>query len=569
MNEDAGQAGARWRGGARSGGVGGAGPAGANPHAREWAEGWDRFRSCPRDPKADPTPGARGYWRTPRGVGPSAEAQAAHDRRRQIVRILRRAGYEARKWPVGPIGADGWQRYEGGPAEGRRAVDPWELARDLHRCEANWAANLAIGKRGARVVPVPIACHRLHLCPVCAGRRSAALADALRARIAGIERPDSWSGRALITLTQRADPAETLAQASERLRRAVRRLEKTEQWKTAVLGSFIGYEVTYREGRGWHAHAHVVIVSQRERMATIRGDIGRMWREITDKVKPGYGWEPAAGGCGIWPAKPRKAGLKVKELRALCAGWMPRANFAKRADLEQAIAERDARWPRVRSWDGPWFRVLDTDREVFQACKYPSPAICLSAVALAEFVAFAHGRRFHEGSGELRGIMKDAKQIEQSTEEGAEEGEQIVSLCGPHAPALDAIAPGLGIPEDHDEPTPPEGPRWRLRASTVAIVEECRGLMLAVEVEPGRYMSPLGWAAEVAEARAAVVIPADEKPREVREDTNPPLNGALYWVAFPVGSWARAQLIVDHAKGAGVAHKKAPAWARQPRPIQT
>lgn len=527
--------GSRWAAGKKTG-VGGSKPAGAL--VRLWAPGWDQNRSCPKDPKQDPTPGARGYWRSPDGIGYSEAAKGAHDRRRQVLRTLRKSGYIARRWAIEAEGspesgrtvAAGVARYVDGPAAGLRVVDPWEVARDLARCEAGWGAALAIGPGGPRCIPVAMRCNRLHVCPRCASLRSASLAEALRNRITNLSRPQAWSGKVLATFTQRADPLESLPEASARIRASIGRMTRNKAWKKWVAGSFFGYEVTYKKGRGWHAHVHAILILHGEDQGKIRADIGRAWREASNHQRPGWGWEPAAGGCRVLAPVPRDyTEHSVSQLRKLARGLAPGLARSKRAELLELLDARDVERWRVRSWDGGWWRTLAHEADVYQACKYPTPCVDLGPEELAVFLAFARGRRFHEGRGCLRGLMTDAMEAED--QQGTEEGEQLVSLCGPHLPPIDAIAPGIGLPDGVSvDNAPPVPVRWKLRDGMVAIAEAA-GLRIAIDDGEGRL-----WAPEVWREHARIC--------QVEPGKDPSLCGARWWVALPEdgATWPEASL---------------------------
>lgn len=371
--------------------------------------GGDRWRADrpPPDPRGDSTPGRRGWRAAP--LAPLTDgALEAHDARRRVVRVLRRAGYLARRWAV----EEG--RLLEGPCAGRAAVDPWRLAADLDQCGARWGVGVHLGGGAAAA---PLSCQRRHVCPVCAGRAARQRAEAARAAL----RPHLDTGRevALATFTQRDLEGETLEAAADRFRAAVKRMKKGARWKFVVDGAVIGFEVTRgRTGRRWHYHAHaVVLLRSGVEQAAARADIGRAWREASAWASAragleGYGWNPRAGGCSV------------------------------------------ARTGRVRSWAGGWWRPLDTLDSVKQACKYATPLTELERPEdVAEFVIHAKGRRWNEGAGCLRGYMAAAAEADDAAADdaaapaaaaAAELGPRL-TLWGPgQAPALDSIAPGYG-----------------------------------------------------------------------------------------------------------------------------
>lgn len=410
---------------------------------RLWAAGWDRGERCP---PAARSAAPRGGWRELGGIGGDGWREL-HDKRRRVVNQLRRAGYVARhRWSrsdTSELGADRprWE-YTSGPANGCRAVDPWKLALELSGCGAEWYAQARITDGGElRAVAMPRACGRAHTCPVCAARESSAMAAALRSL--------TGSGRgALVTLTQRAIPGRRLADELDRLRAGMAALwsgRARAEWCARIGSWWYGIEVTRGgsdRGGWWHVHVHVLVevVPGVEDEAAARW-VGRRWAEVSEHVAaerglPGAGWDPSAGG------------VRWEHTR------LPRFGEEPEHVPESWITPR-----------GGWWRPVDLSdaKQAYQACKYPTPAVELDPVSLAEFVAAAHGRRWHDGGGRWRGVRARAAEllssgaVEAASAEAEAERYDIgrgVSLCGPgEAPALDRVAPGLGIDET---PTPPE-----------------------------------------------------------------------------------------------------------------
>jgi len=258
---------------------------------------------------------------------------------------------------------------------------------------------------------------------------------------------------ALVTLTHRALQGETLHQALERLRDAMRRLwtgRPKEEWTANVPDWFYGIETTRgSSGNWWHVHAHVVIRVTGETAAVARY-IGERWRAATaaaavDAGHPGQGWDPVAGGC--WEDE---AG----------AQWVPSERPGWKAPTKEDKGD---------PWG--WYRPIDLGdpQAVYQACKYPSPCVDLDPLSFAEFVSVAHGRRWHDGGGSWRGASARADELLEGgavDEQGEEPSYDIgmnVSRCGPkEAPPLDSIAPGIGFVNERD----------RKRAEKHANVEE-------------------------------------------------------------------------------------------------
>jgi hypothetical protein len=200
-------------------------------------------------------------------------------------------------------------------------------------------------------------------------------------------------------------------------------------WREAVTSWFVGFEVTRGAagargelGHGWHVHAHVIVGVQDADSARW---IGERWRAATLRASRALlgddrgAWLPGAGG--VWSEVDADGWIP-----ALRGGWTPADGYG-------------------------WFRPIGADRAaVYQAAKYPTPAVQLHPVALAEFLAVAHGRRWHEGGGSWRGVRRRAIELDEA---GAAEREEAggydvgrnVSRAGPRdAPALDAVATGLG-----------------------------------------------------------------------------------------------------------------------------
>ena len=388
---------------------------------RQWVSGWSREASCPIDPMK-----RRQGSRT---TGPAPIGGAAQGRRwiktwedsRRTVRTMRRAGYVTRhRWPrritgERQIGRNVLtiRRYDHdhgahldyhpdpeirrqaqrAPVAGLVAVDPWETAEAIRRCADSWKRDLKFGADLA-VQAAPVRCGRRHACPVCAAAHSQKLAAALRDVIADADSRSEIGSMALVTLTQRADLSESLHQALERIRDGWRRMTRGRpgrRFKAIVDGWYFGLEVTRtwagksrrpdpapappESAQGWHVHAHIVIrMPPGIDQTAAQAEIGQLWERASaaasaHRSRPGYGWDPVSGGC---------------------------------------TGQGD------RPWAGAWWRsiAVQDPQEVYQACKYPTPLATLGPVGMAEWLSAAFGRRWHQGGGAWRSVIKDAKALD-------------------------------------------------------------------------------------------------------------------------------------------------------------
>jgi len=355
-----------------------------------WRDGWDRDARCPPDPgKRGGKPARSGGW----SVGDRWED--LHRRRVQVVRSLRRAGYVARhRWtPTGdPVRGFRGPSYVDGPVEGLPAVDPWDRAEALLRCSKSWYASLYQGgATGLAALEVPERCRRNHVCPVCAAAEAARRAAAVRAVVAlGM---DGGEALALVTLTQRAHPEESLEAALRRWRRgwslALGRGGRVRRRREALLaGYYYGVEVTRgasgkgrRAGKWWHVHGHALVSLVDADDQDARTWMADRWRKSSAKAAleaglEGFGWDPVAGGVGD--------GVTL---------------------------------------EGEWWVPVDRDDpvQVYQAAKYPTPAADLHPVPLAEFLAVAYRRQWHQAGGSLYGVLSLAEGLEVEAEEVPEE----------------------------------------------------------------------------------------------------------------------------------------------------
>lgn len=486
----------------------GPGPASQPRSARagRWRPGWStgaerlgaalqRLERCPPDWRGNrgSEPGAG--WRETPGHGAGSEAarerwRLKHTQRRSVYRTLRAAGYHARRsWACKRTGerrhgrnvCESWT-YTSGDVAGLEAVDPWEVARRVRSCCSSYRAGLYMAEDGQlAALPLPALCGQRHVCPVCASVRSAALSRAVR-RVAR-ETIEAGSYCALVTLTQRSRPHEGLAAAVDRWLRAwalVTRGRRGRRWRTMAAAAFRGLEVTWREGRGWHVHAHVVV-------ALHPGTFHEAAREWLLGA-----WLDATAEAAA-PARLRKAGHVDPPTTP---GASPLALMGRPGEHPDDTA---IRYLAGRS-DGPWWAALTHDEDpetglthgprdtdaalsaVHEACKYATPAVQLPAAQLAEFCAAAFRRRWHQGSGAWRSVIKDAADLEASdalaADLAAEEadpdgerrglGEPIAGIGPGDAPPVDDLSPGVGTEGNpcSADPAPPDAPgqavEWRL-----------------------------------------------------------------------------------------------------------
>lgn len=472
--------------------TGGRGAVDAPRSSRRWVPGWDRDERCPADPKGECSPGSEGWRELGAAAGP--EWREVHGKRRQAVRLLRRAGYVVRwRWPRertgvrlhGTHAVDRWT-YTGGPAHGLEAVDPWKAAARLSACGAAWYAQARVTAAGAlRVIALPRPCGMAHVCPACASWRSWTLATAARTVLSS-----TGPALALVTLTHRDAIGRTLRDEVERLTGALRAMTQGRagmEWRAHVSGWLWGLETTYNAQRAsWHVHAHV-IVEHAGPAAEVARWIGQRWRDVTRRAA-------------------MDAGLTVDD------GWLPGAGgvWAEHTD-DGWIPDRRPGWKRG---DAEWWRAIPRGdpAAIYQACKYPTPVVDLDPVRLAEFLAVAHGRRWHDAGGTWRGIRRQAEAMDMGNA-SAEELAAVydvgrnVSRCGPReAPALDGITPGLGVARcrcgasgEHEGcyRDRPASTRWTLARGAPVDLVTAAVTAAGGEVHGGRIWVPRGEAARL------------------------------------------------------------------------
>lgn len=419
--------------------------------ARSWAAGWDRARKCPPDPMRR-RQGSRTFGAAPVGgwCRGSAWRDAWQDSR-QVARTLRRAGYVARhRWEKAPaehrkIGRNVLElwRYLDGPAVGQVAADPWDMARKIMDCSSSWYKQLRHQPGSLTVVKAPRRCGRRHVCPICAAKNSSSLARALRALVIDRDAKGTLGEMALVTWTQRAHLGESLAEALARFRDGWSRMttgRPGRAFKALVNGWYLGLEVTRTWARkgagepepeaesalGWHVHGHVVLELHRSLSShDARPALGKAWAQASGAAAevagiPGFGWDPYAGGCQVEAGK-------------------------------------------VVDWAGAWWREIDPQApaEVYQACKYPTPLAELRPVGMAEWLATAWGKRWHQGGGIYRSVRRDAKELVEDTGPAEVIDEDTGQIHT--APELGELVTGCG-PDDAPpaEGADPDVATWRL-----------------------------------------------------------------------------------------------------------
>jgi len=423
----------------------------AKKHARNWQAGWWADESCPpslrvrRPGRAAGRPilsGApAGGWREVGACG-GARWRELHTDRAGVVEVLRRAGYIQRhRWERiekgtrkhGKAVVTDWRYPEdGGPVAGLPAIDAWKVARKLSACSAEWRVNLRQRADSTlTAVALPAACGLGHLCPVCAAGKASQRARALRSVLEHLH-AEAPAGLALVTLTQQARKGESLSAAQGRLRAALDRLLKGrpgQRLRRLLAGWWVGLEVTRNAETGWwHAHAHMVARLHPEMShATARPEVAALWVQASEGAaaaagQPGAGWSPCAGGV-------------VADDPTMAGGWW--------REIDPTAAQ-----------------------EVYQACKYPTPITELQPAEMAEFLAVAHGRRWHYGGGCLQRVSALAAELDENG--GAWVGEEVApargdvdgddgharidlgasvsSMAPREAPRLDDVAPGYGYP---------------------------------------------------------------------------------------------------------------------------
>jgi hypothetical protein len=304
-----------------------------------------------------------------------------------------------------------------------------------------------------------------------------------------------------------------------------------------------------------------VVLAPGQAEADVRAGLGRGWRWASAVAaeqagRPGAGWNPTAGGCATAPHTddgPDLDALPVAQLRRLAGGrpgparWGAAVHGASRLGRAELVQQLRAAWAshrarvprRVTSWAGPWWQKLDGLDRIKEAAKYPSPAAHLSPMALAEFVAVARGRRWHDGCGLLRGVLGQAEKLapDYTDREAGEDRGPVVNVVRPSAaPDLDLVGPDLGWRDQAPRlaPAAPEAPaRWALTAEragcpAVAAAAAAAGLVYQLGPVPGASLAP-------------GAPPARWRPAADGEAPGP---GEAVWLALP-GADLRVQLLAQ------------------------
>jgi len=408
---------------------------------RDWAAGWNKEHACPPKAKEHRKRAFAGYEK---GSFPELGKK-----RTELANVLRQAGYVARyRWPrtqkgVRLAGHDpttgkpyqipNWI-YDEGPAQGLQAVDPWRVADRVSQCCAGWAAQLRIhSQTGPLILPVPRPCGLRHVCPYCANRRSVKIASALSAAL-DVEGRD---GVYLVTLTQRDRIGESLRSSVDRLRTAFSLMttgRPGKRWRALVSGWWVGMETTKAKGpqgalNRWHPHLHVLLRlrdTSPKKIRRAKKIIADFWRRASVSTSgKKFAWDPLSA---VWDRRSEKA----EKARAR----MKKGDFS-----------------------GRWFIPVSTDREVYQAAKYPTPSVKLEPASVAEFLAVAFGRRWHFGGGDWHGIIGRGLAYLEASEESI--AGVAVSGIGPEqSPNVDTIAAKYGTKKQRE---PVEGwVRWNV-----------------------------------------------------------------------------------------------------------
>jgi hypothetical protein len=126
--------------------------------------------------------------------------------------------------------------------------------------------------------PIPAERCRLRLCPNCARWRQRRATARLWPAIQACRRRHPEDRWVFITLTAEASDA-PLKTCVPQFKAWFAKLRRLPLWKTAVRGAVAGYEVTYRDGRGWHVHVHLLA----SRQAWIdQAALAHAWQAVTD-----------------------------------------------------------------------------------------------------------------------------------------------------------------------------------------------------------------------------------------------------------------------------------------------
>lgn len=181
-------------------------------------------------------------------------------------------------------------------------------------------------------------CGRVWLCPMCAGRISRHRRDELQK---GIDYATAHGhGVALLTLTQRHNRREELADVLDRFSRSARALKSGKGYvalkaRYGILGETRTLEVTYGRN-GWHVHSHAIVFFE----APLDGDrLTELTDELTDR------WRLV---CARYTSDlPTVAhGVDLRAAKRSVAGYIAKWGFADElASLHRKRGRDDARTP--------------------------------------------------------------------------------------------------------------------------------------------------------------------------------------------------------------------------------
>jgi Replication protein len=150
------------------------------------------------------------------------------------------------------------------------------LAEKVSRCCTAFHVLACAKGHVYHAIPAERCQHRL--CPNCARQRQQRAITRLWPAIKALRQrhpEDRWG---FITLTATAGD-EPLRAIVRRLQRWFARFRRTTAWRTAIRGAVAGVEVTYRPGRGWHVHVHLLASRQ---AWWDQADLAAAWQRTTD-----------------------------------------------------------------------------------------------------------------------------------------------------------------------------------------------------------------------------------------------------------------------------------------------
>jgi hypothetical protein len=156
-----------------------------------------------------------------------------------------------------------------------QALGATTLAEKVTRCCTHFRVLACVKGHVSR--PIPAERCRLRLCRNCARWRQQRAITRLWPAIRELNQrypDDRW---VFITLTAKAS-GEPLGRRVNRMKGWFRKFRRLSLWKTAIRGAVAGYEVTYRHGRGWHVHVHLLASRQ---VWVTQADLTTAWQDVT------------------------------------------------------------------------------------------------------------------------------------------------------------------------------------------------------------------------------------------------------------------------------------------------